>query len=332
MRSSGIGGQAVMEGIMMRNGEDYAVAVRKSNGEIVVKKEKYKGVSSKSKIFRLPFIRGFFSMVDSLVLGMRSLTFSADQFAEGEEEEEPSRFEKWLEEKFGDKLEQAIMSITMGISVVLAVLIFMVLPTVISNWAKPLLGSGFWLALFEGVFRIAIFIAYVGLVSLMKDIRRTYMYHGAEHKCINCIEHGLELNVENVMKSSKEHKRCGTSFMLIVMVISILFFLVIRPENIWLKILSRVILIPVIAGVSYEFLRLAGNSDSRLVDALSRPGLLLQGLTTKNPDEKMAEVAIQAVEAVFDWRAYLVKEFGRDPASFEASEGEESAEGKKEGA
>lgn len=312
MKSSGIGGQAVMEGIMMRNGEDYAVAVRKSNGEIVVKKDKYRGAASKCRLFRLPFVRGFFSLVDSLVLGMKSLTFSADQFAEEEEEEEPSKFEKWLEEKFGDKLEKVIMSVTMAVSVVLAVLIFMVLPTVISNWVKPWLGNGFWMALFEGVLRIAVFIAYVGLVSFMKDIRRTYMYHGAEHKCINCIEHGLDLNVENVLKSSKEHKRCGTSFMLIVMVISILFFLVIRPENIWIKILTRIILIPVIAGVSYEFLRLAGSSDSRLVDILSRPGLWLQGLTTKNPDADMVEVAIQAVEAVYDWRAYQAENFPKE--------------------
>ena len=309
MKSSGIGGQAVMEGIMMRNGDRYAVGVRKSNGEIVVKKDTYRGVAAKCRLFSLPFIRGFFSLIDSLVLGMKSLTFSADQFAEEEEEEEPGRFEKWLEDKFGDKLEKAIMDLTMVISVLLAVLIFMVFPTLVSSWMRPVLGNGFWMALFEGVLRIAIFIAYVGLVSLMKDIRRTYMYHGAEHKCINCIEHGLDLTVDNVMKSSKEHKRCGTSFMLIVMVISILFFLVIRPENIWLKVLTRVILIPVISGVSYEFLRLAGSSDSKLVDLLSRPGLWLQGLTTKEPTPDMVEVAIQAVEAVFDWKKYLADNF-----------------------
>lgn len=182
--------------------------------------------------------------------------------------------------------------------------IFMVFPTWVSTLMKPLLGNGIWMALFEGVLRIAIFIAYVGLISLMPDIKRTYMYHGAEHKCINCIEHGLPLTVENVMKSSKEHKRCGTSFLLIVMVISILFFLVIRPETLWLRLVSRILLIPVIAGVSFEFLRLAGNSDNPVVNLLSKPGLMLQGLTTKEPDEKMAEVAICAVEAVFDWKAY----------------------------
>ena len=301
MKSSGIGGQAVMEGIMMRNGSEYSVAVRKENGEIEVKKETYKGVGSKCKLFRLPFIRGIFSFVDSLVLGMKSLNYSASLFMEDGEEEEPGRFEKWLQKKFGDKAEKVIMDLTMVISIILAMGIFMVFPTWVSTLMKPLLGNGIWMALFEGVLRIAIFIAYVGLISLMPDIKRTYMYHGAEHKCINCIEHGLPLTVENVMKSSKEHKRCGTSFLLIVMVISILFFLVIRPETLWLP---RILLIPVIAGVSFEFLRLAGNSDNPVVNLLSKPGLMLQGLTTKEPDEKMAEVAICAVEAVFDWKAY----------------------------
>ena len=304
MKSSGIGGQAVMEGIMMRNGSEYSVAVRKENGEIEVKKETYKGVGSKCKLFRLPFIRGIFSFVDSLVLGMKSLNYSASLFMEDGEEEEPGRFEKWLQKKFGDKAEKVIMDLTMVISIILAMGIFMVFPTWVSTLMKPLLGNGIWMALFEGVLRIAIFIAYVGLISLMPDIKRTYMYHGAEHKCINCIEHGLPLTVEDVMKSSKEHKRCGTSFLLIVMVISILFFLVIRPETLWLRLVSRILLIPVIAGVSFEFLRLAGNSDNPVVNLLSKPGLMLQGLTTKEPDEKMAEVAICAVEAVFDWKAY----------------------------
>ena len=304
MKSSGIGGQAVMEGIMMRNGSEYSVAVRKENGEIEVKKETYKGVGSKCKLFRLPFIRGIFSFVDSLVLGMKSLNYSASLFMEDGEEEEPGRFEKWLQKKFGDKAEKVIMDLTMVISIILAMGIFMVFPTWVSTLMKPLLGNGIWMALFEGVLRIAIFIAYVGLISLMPDIKIRYIYQGVVHKFINCIDHRLPLTVENVMKSSKEHKRCGTSFLLIVMVISILFFLVIRPETLWLRLVSRILLIPVIAGVSFEFLRLAGNSDNPVVNLLSKPGLMLQGLTTKEPDEKMAEVAICAVEAVFDWKAY----------------------------
>ena len=298
-----------MEGIMMRNKDNYSVAVRKYDGSIEVKTDVYKGVLSRYKVTRLPFIRGIFSFIDSLVLGMKSLNFSAEAFAEEAEPEEPSRFEKWLEAKFGDKTEKVIMNAVTVLAVVLAIFIFMILPAWLVNLAKPLIGNGFLMALLEGILRIGIFIAYVALISLMPDIRRTYMYHGAEHKCINCIEHGLELNVKNVLASSKEHKRCGTSFLLIVMTISILFFLVIRPDALWLKLLSRILLIPVIAGVSYEFLRLAGNSDHPLVNALSKPGLLLQKLTTKEPDASQAEVAIKAVEAVFDWRKYLADNF-----------------------
>lgn len=305
MKPSGIGGQAVMEGIMMRNGSKYSVAVRKEDGSIAVSSESYNSISSRVKLFRLPFIRGVFSFADSLILGMRSLNYSAEQFMDGEEEEEPGAFEKWLDKHFGEKAEKVITSLSMIVAVIFAIGIFAVFPTWLTGLLKPILGNGILLALLEGVLRITIFIAYVALIGLMPDIKRTYMYHGAEHKCINCIEHGLPLTVDNVMISSKEHKRCGTSFMLIVMVISILFFLVIRPEGMLLRIVSRILLIPVIAGVSFEFLRLAGSSDdNKLVNALSRPGLMLQGLTTKEPQRDMVEVAIKAVEAVFDWRAF----------------------------
>ena len=303
MKSSGIGGQAVMEGIMMRNGSEYSVAVRKENGEIEVKKETYKGVGSKCKLFRLPFIRGIFSFVDSLVLGMKSLNYSASLFMEdGEEEEEPGRFEKWLQKKFGDKAEKVIMDLTMVISIILAMGIFMVFPTWVSTLMKPLLGNGIWMALFEGVLRIAIFIAYVGLISLMPDIKRTYMYHGAEHKCINCIEHGLELNVENVRKSSRQHKRCGTSFLFFVMIVSIIFCFFITAQSQIARVLIRLALLPVIAGVSYEIIKLAGNSENPFVNLLSRPGMWVQNMTTKEPDDDMIEVGIRAVEAVFDWK------------------------------
>ncbi|MGI6107724.1 MAG: DUF1385 domain-containing protein [Lachnospiraceae bacterium] len=310
MKNSGIGGQAVMEGIMMRNGSQYSVAVRRTDGSIVCSHEEYHSIMEKAKILRLPFIRGTFSMIDSLVLGMKSLEWSSEQFMEdGEEEEEPSKFELWLDRMFGEKAEKIIMGVTMGIAVILAVLIFSVLPAVIAGWFGKLVSSSVLLAFIEGVIRVAIFIAYISLISLMKDIRRTYMYHGAEHKCINCVEHGMELNVQNVLRSSKEHKRCGTSFMLFVMLISILLFMVVQPETMGLRILSRILLIPVVAGISYEFLRLAGSSDSKIVNALSRPGLWLQGLTTKEPDASMAEVAIRAVEEVFDWKKYLRENF-----------------------
>mgnify|MGYP005766781715 FL=1 len=202
------------------------------------------------------------------------------------------------------------MAAVMVFSFILAIGIFMVLPLFIAGFFRGFIQSETAIAFLEGVIRLLIFIAYIKAVSMMEDIKRTFMYHGAEHKCINCIEHGLELNVENVRKSSKEHKRCGTSFLLIVMVISILFFMVIRTDTVLTRVISRILLVPVIAGVSYEFLRLAGRSDSPIVNALSKPGLWMQGLTTKEPDDSMIEVAIAAVEAVFDWKAYLAENFG----------------------
>ncbi len=309
MKYSGIGGQAVIEGVMMKNGDEYATAVRKPDGTIEVQKDTYVSMGEKVKLFSLPFIRGIFSFVDSMVLGMRALTFSASFFEDDEEDMEPSKFEKLLERLFGEKMEKALMSIVMAFSVVMAILIFMVFPMFLANIFHNFIKSQTIMAILEGVIRIGIFIAYISLVSRMEDIRRTFMYHGAEHKCINCLEHGLDLTVENVRNSSKEHKRCGTSFLLIVMIISILFFMVVRVNTLPLRILSRIILIPVIAGVSYEFLRLAGRSNSKLVDLLSRPGMWMQGLTTKEPDDAMIQVGIASVEAVFDWRAFLNKNF-----------------------
>ena len=308
MKYSGIGGQAVIEGIMMKNGDDYATAVRKPDGEIEVARGRYVSLTEKVKFFSLPFVRGVFSFADSMIIGMKTLTWSAG-FFEDDESTEPGKFELWLDRVFGEKLEAALMSLVMVISVVLAIVIFMVFPMLLSRVLHPLIPSETVMAILEGILRILIFICYIKLISRTEDIRRTFMYHGAEHKCINCIEHGMELNVENVRRSSKEHKRCGTSFLLIVMVISILFFMVIRVDNLWLRIVSRIVLIPVIAGVSYEFLRLAGRSESRLVNLLSRPGLWMQGLTTSEPDDSMIEVAIRAVETVFDWRAYLAENF-----------------------
>ena len=241
-------------------------------------------------------------------MGMRALTWSCS-FFEDDEEEEAGPVEKWLDRVFGEKLEGILMSIVMVLSFVLAIGIFMVLPMLIANFCRSLIRSETVMAVLEGVIRIGIFVAYIKLVSRMDEIRRTFMYHGSEHKCINCIEHGLALNVDNVRASSKEHKRCGTSFIMFVMIVSILFFMVLRPETLWLRAVSRILLIPVIAGVSYEFLRFAGRHDSFLVNLLSRPGMWMQGLTTTEPDDSMIEVAIAAVETVFDWRAYLDENF-----------------------
>ena len=309
MKYSGIGGQAVIEGIMMKNKDNYATAVRRPDGEIEVKKDNYVSMTEKVKFFSLPFVRGVFSFADSMILGMRTLSFSASFFEDDEDAEEPGRLEQWLERVFGEKLEKVLMSVVMVFSVFMAIAIFMVLPLLIASVCRRVIHSETIMAVLEGVIRIAIFVGYIKLISRMEDIRRTFMYHGAEHKCINCIEHGRTLTVEHVRESSKQHKRCGTSFLIIVMLISILFFMVIRVDTIWLRIVSRIVLIPVIAGVSYEFLRLAGRSDNQIVNLLSKPGMWMQNLTTKEPDDSMIEVAIAAVEAVFDWKAYLRENF-----------------------
>ena len=317
MRYSGIGGQAVMEGVMMKNQEKYAVAVRKPDQEIVVETSTYEGLIKNKKIRNMPILRGVFSFIESLVLGMKTLTFSASFFEEEEEEKSGSRkAEKRAgaqkpapteeeQKKKEKRQENALMGGTVAISIVLAVAIFMVLPYYISVFFQRFITSQTLLALLEGVIRLTIFIGYVAAISLMPDIKRVYMYHGAEHKCINCIEQGMDLTVENVRKSSRLHKRCGTSFLLIVMLISIVFFLFIRVDNRILQLLLRLVLSPVIAGVSYEFIRLAGRADHMLVNLFSKPGLLLQRITTREPDDSMIEVGIASVEAVFDWKAYV---------------------------
>ena len=310
MKSSGIGGQAVMEGIMMKNGDTYAVAVRKPDKEIIVKKDVHKSFVKHEKLTKLPFLRGIFNFIDSLILGMGTLTYSAEFY---EEEEEPTKVDKALEKFMGGFGEKFIMGMTVAVSIILAIGIFMILPYFLAELFQKVIVSDMVLALLEGVIRVEILLGYILLISKIEDIQRVFMYHGAEHKCINCIEHGLELNVENVMKSSREHKRCGTSFLLVVMVVSIIFFLFIRVDSAWLRVVLRILLVPVIAGVSYEFIRLAGRSENKIVVALSKPGMLLQHLTTREPDESMVEVAIKAVEAVFDWKAYLEEnkdEFG----------------------
>lgn len=294
MKYSGIGGQAVMEGVMMKNGSKYAVAVRKPDQEIIVEASEYEGIIKNKAIRNMPILRGVFSFVESLVLGIRTLTFSASFF---EEEEEES--------KMNEKKEDFAMGITVAISIVMAVGIFMVLPYGISLLFGKAVSSQWAVSLLEGILRLVIFVGYVAGISMLSDIKRVYMYHGAEHKCINCIEHGLDLNVENVRKSSRQHKRCGTSFLLIVMLISVVFFMFIQVDSRVLRLVLRLLLVPVIAGVSFEFIRLAGRSDNALVNLLSKPGLLLQKITTREPDDGMIEVAIASVEAVFDWKPYV---------------------------
>lgn len=317
---SGIGGQAVIEGIMMKNKEDYSVAVRKPDGSIDVIQGEYLSLTDKYPFFRLPFLRGILSFYDSMALGMKCLSHSAS-FYEDDEGSEPGKLEQFLDKLFGEKVEQVLSALVMLFSFAMALFIFVALPTILLSFVKKFLPIESALAFLEGLLRILIFVLYIKLISRAKDIRRTFEYHGAEHKCINCVEHGLDLTVDNVMASSKEHKRCGTSFIVYVMMISIFLFMFLHFDSLYLKILSRLLLIPVIAGISYEVLRLVGMVDNPLTRLLFIPGMWMQGLTTKEPERDEVEVAIAAVERVFDWRAFQKKAFPEKAASEQTSSG-----------
>lgn len=316
MNYSGIGGQAVMEGVMMKNRDQYAVAVRKPDRKIEVKVSACKETIKNQTIRNLPIVRGVINFIESLVLGMQTLMYSAEFFEDEEEEQKKDKEKKAalseeekkrLEEK-EKKQEKVMMGGTVAVSIILALAIFFALPYLLSGFFHKVIASETLIAFIEGVIRLIIFIGYIALISLTPDIKRVFMYHGAEHKCINCIEHGLPLNVENVKKSSRLHKRCGTSFLLIVMLVSILFFMFIRVDSRLLQLLLRLLLVPVIAGISYEFIRLAGRHENKFVNFLSRPGLMLQRMTTREPDADMIEVGIASVEAVFDWKKWQEEE------------------------
>ncbi len=330
MKSSGIGGQAVLEGIMMRNGGKYAVAVRKPDKEIIIDVKEHVGLTEKYKFLNVPFIRGVFKFAESLSIGIKTLTYSAEFFEDEEEEntEKNSSEDKSDNKEINPKLESFLMGLTVCFSVLFSIGLFIVLPFFIGEFFRKIVGieSNTIIAIFEGIARISIFILYLVLISKMKDIQRTFMYHGAEHKCINCIEHGMELNLENVKKSSRLHKRCGTSFLLFVVVISIISFIIVSaiiPEAStgWLKLVVRLALIPVIAGISFEILRLAGNSDGKIIGLLSKPGMWLQQLTTIEPEDDMIEVGIASVEAIFDWKKYLVDNFGENSVDNSKTDG-----------
>lgn len=307
-RYSGIGGQAVLEGVMMKNKEKYAVVVRKPDGEIEVEVETYQGLAHGSKFKELPFIRGIFNFLDSLILGTRALNYSASFYEE--EEGKETKFDKAMDKMSGGNGEKLLSGIVTVISIMLAVGIFIVLPYFISSLFDSFIRNRSLMAIIEGVIRIALFLLYVWGISAMKDIRRLYQYHGAEHKCINCIEKGRPLTVHNVMRSSRLHKRCGTSFIFFVMLVSIVLFFFIQVDNVAEKVILRILLMPVVAGISYEIIRLAGRTDNVFIKILSAPGMWIQRMTTREPDESMAEVAIASVEAVFDWKKYLQDTFG----------------------
>lgn len=299
-----IGGQAVIEGVMMKNMDRYAVSVRKPDGKIETKVEECVSFAEKHPLFKLPIFRGMVNFLESMVIGMQTLNYSAS-FYEDEEEQTEGKTEQFLEKLLGEKAEKVIMGIVLVFSLAISIGLFMILPYIASEAAGKLIHNEYGILLMEGVIRIAIFLGYIVLISQMEDIKRVFMYHGAEHKTINCLEAGVELTPENVDNYSRLHKRCGTSFIFIVMIISMVFFFFIRVDTIWLRIVLRLLFLPLVAGVSYEFIRLAGSSDHPLVQIFSKPGLALQKLTTKEPDHSMIEVAIASVEGVFDWREYL---------------------------
>ena len=300
MKYSGIGGQAVMEGVMMRNGSKYAVAVRKPDKEIAVEVKNTRDIND--IWHKLPIIRGVVAFIDSLVIGLGTLMYSASFF----EEEEAVDKSKLTEEELKklERKEKAEMGGTLALSFVLALAIFFALPYFISLGLNKFVESSALIAFVEGILRICIFIGYVMIISRMDDIKRTFMYHGAEHKCINCVEAGKPLTVLNVREATRFHKRCGTSFIFIVFIISVFVFMFISFDNTWIKLIARLLLIPVIAGISFEFIRLAGKYDNAFVNIISKPGLLLQKLTVMEPDDDMIEVGIASVEAVFDWKDF----------------------------
>ena len=299
-----IGGQAVIEGVMMKNMDRYAVSVRKPNGKIETKVEECVSFAEKHPLFQLPVFRGMVNFLESMVIGMKTLNYSAS-FYEDEEEQTESRTEQLLEKILGEKAEKIIMGIVLVFSLAISIGLFMILPYIASEALGKLIRNEYVILFMEGIIRIVIFLGYIVLISRMEDIKRVFMYHGAEHKTINCLEAGVPLTPENVDNFSRLHKRCGTSFIFIVRIIRMVFFFFIRVDTIWLRIVLRLLFLPLVAGVSYEFIRLAGSSDHPLVQIFSKPGLALQKLTTKEPDHSMIEVAIASVEGVFDWREYL---------------------------
>ena len=317
MKSSNIGGQAVMEGIMMRHKDKYSIAVRRPDNEIELKVEDYKCVFGNAKFLKYPLIRGVVSFVDSLVVGTKCLMYSAEIAGDEEDEEDKQKNAALSEEELAakkakeDKQFKWLLYVTVAASIVVSVAAFMLLPYALASLCRRVGASEFAVTIVEAFVKLALFMGYMLLISRMKDIQRTFMYHGAEHKCINCVEHGLPLTVENVMASSRQHKRCGTSFLFLVMLVSIfLHFIFVLVPVYWVRLFGRLLMVPVVAGISFEIIQWAGRSDSKIADFFSKPGLAMQKLTTKEPTADMAEVAIKAVEAVFDWRAYLKEEFG----------------------
>jgi len=302
LHKTSIGGQAVIEGVMMKGPEKIATSVRKPDGEVITDVKEIGNVR-KNKILKLPIIRGCVNFFDSMITGVKALMFSAKFFDVDEEgnaiEEEPSKFEKWLEKKLGsEKMMNAVIYFSVIISMFFSIGLFILLPGALGEVLRNFVKSNPIVTLCEGLIRITIFICYLALVSQMKDIKRVFMYHGAEHKSIHCYEHGEELTVDNVRKHTRLHPRCGTSFLLIVMVVSMIIFFFIPKVHFAYRLLLRLALLPVVAGVSYEIIKYAGRHENRLTRIISAPGMWFQYITTKEPDDSQIEVAITSLKAV----------------------------------
>ena len=305
-RITSIGGQALMEGIMMRGPLKSTVGVRRTDGSIELEEIKPLNLTQKYKILRLPILRGVAGMIDSLVTGNKALMMSADKMIEGEEaagiEEEPSKLDLWLDKHFGEKAVGVIMGISTVVAVLFCVAVFVFVPTwlfnLLANAVPALNDHMIWRSAFEGILRIVLFLIYMALVTLNKDIKRVFQYHGAEHKTIFCYEHGLELNVENVRKQTRFHPRCGTSFIVLMLIVGILIGLFIPFTNVWLRSAVKILLLPVTVGIGYELIRICGRHDNIITHIIAAPGMWMQHLTTKEPKDEMIEVAIAAMKDV----------------------------------
>lgn len=291
-----VGGQAVIEGVMMRGAQGIATAVRKSNGEIVIDRKESIPFTKRNKLLGIPIIRGFVSLIESLVVGINTLNYSAS-FFEDDEDSEPSKFDKWVEKIFKDKTEEILMGITLCVSIGIATLLFFILPTFAANVFKKIgVHNTVGLNVIEGIIRVIIFLTYIYLIGKMDDINRVFQYHGAEHKTIFCYENEMELTPENAEKFNRFHPRCGTNFLFLVMIVSIVLFSLTGWNSLWERILYRVILLPIVSGLTYEIIKWMGKSNSSLSKITAYPGLMLQKLTTKEPDYKQLEVAIAALK------------------------------------
>lgn len=298
-RPNSIGGQALIEGVMMRGKDKISIAVRKPDGEIDLKVDP---ISQKSQMafFKWPIIRGIVALISSMIIGVKALTYSAEFFVEGDGTEEKSKFESWLYAKLGKKADDILLGFSLVFAVVFALLLFGALPTALVSFLRGFIENSILLSAIEGVTKIAVFILYIVSISQMKDIKRVFQYHGAEHKTIHCYESGEEVTVENARKFTTLHPRCGTSFLFFVLIISIMLFTFVSWDNVGIRLATKLLMFPLVTGLSYEMIRLAGRSNNRIVRALSYPGLMMQKLTTRQPDDQQLEVAIIAFKSVLE--------------------------------